>query len=257
MKKKGSNKIVITDSFQAWAHKWGRIGTLIALLYMIAIPFVVLTFYDSLPSIGEVINLSTISILMVYIPVGFSEAISYTPILGASSYLTFITGNIMNLKLPCAVNAMKLTKKEPNTPEGEAISSVAVAVCSIMTIIILALAALLSAWISPVFELPAVKTASNYLIPALFGSLTLGLFASTSSGKKVVKNGVMGVVPVIVIITVLALVVRITTGSSLFGMVGFLILFMLPVAIISSRIMWKKNIIQVVNKEDADTEKSE
>ena len=64
MKKKGSNKIVITDSFQAWAHKWGRIGTLIALLYMIAIPFVVLTFYDSLPSIGEVINLSTISILM-------------------------------------------------------------------------------------------------------------------------------------------------------------------------------------------------
>lgn len=257
MKKKGSNKIVIADSFQAWAHKWGRIGTLIALLYMIAIPFVVLTFYDSLPSIGEVINLSTISILMVYIPVGFSEAISYTPILGASSYLTFITGNIMNLKLPCAVNAMKLAKKEPNTPEGEAISSVAVAVCSIMTIIILALAALLSAWISPVFELPAVKTASNYLIPALFGSLTLGLFASTSSGKKVVKNGVMGVVPVIVIITVLALVVRISTGSSLFGMVGFLILFMLPVAIISSRIMWKKNIIQVVNKEDADTEKSE
>lgn len=257
MKKKGLNKIVITDSFQAWAHKWGRIGTLIALLYMIAIPFVVLTFYDSLPSIGEVINLSTISILMVYIPVGFSEAISYTPILGASSYLTFITGNIMNLKLPCAVNAMKLAKKEPNTPEGEAISSVAVAICSIMTIIILALAALLSAWISPVFELPAVKTASNYLIPALFGSLTLGLFASTSSGKKVVKNGVMGVVPVIVIITVLALVVRITTGSSLFGMVGFLILFMLPVAIISSRIMWKKNIIQVVDKEDADTEKSE
>ncbi len=244
------NKIEITDSFQAWAHKWGRVGTLIALLYMIAIPFVVLTFYDSMPSIGEVFNISTMSILMIYIPVGFSEAISYTPILGASSYLTFITGNIMNLKLPCAVNAMKLAKKEPNTPEGEAISSVAVAVCSIMTIIILAIAALLSSWISPLFELPAVKTASNYLIPALFGSFTLGLFASTNSGKKVVKNGVMGVVPVIIIITVIALVARITKGASLFGMVGFLILFMLPVAIISSRIMWKKNIIQVVDNED-------
>lgn len=244
------NKIEITDSFQTWAHKWGRVGTLIALLYMIAIPFVVLTFYDSIPSIGEVFNISTMSILMIYIPVGFSEAISYTPILGASSYLTFITGNIMNLKLPCAVNAMKLAKKEPNTPEGEAISSVAVAVCSIMTIIILAIAALLSSWISPLFELPAVKTASNYLIPALFGSLTLGLFASTNSGKKVVKNGVMGVVPVIIIITVIALVARITKGASLFGMVGFLILFMLPVAIISSRIMWKKNIIQVVDNED-------
>mgnify|MGYP005915016915 CR=1 FL=1 len=244
------NKIEITDSFQAWAHKWGRVGTLIALLYMIAIPFVILTFYDSMPSIGEVFNISTMSILMIYIPVGFSEAISYTPILGASSYLTFITGNIMNLKFPCAVNAMKFAKKEPNTPEGEAISSVAVAVCSIMTIIILAIAALLSSWISPLFELPAVKTASNYLIPALFGSLTLGLFASTNSGKKVVKNGVMGVVPVIIIITVIALVVRITKGASLFGMVGFLILFMLPVAIISSRIMWKENIIQVVDNED-------
>lgn len=249
---KDKKKTQITDPFQAWAHKWGRVGTLIALIYMIALPFIVLFFYDSIPSFNEVINLGTISILMIYIPVGFSEAISYTPILGSSAYLTFITGNIMNLKLPCAVNAMKLAKKEPNTPEGEAISSVAVAVCSIMTIVILALAALLSAWISPVFELPAVKTASNYLIPALFGSLTLGLFGSTNSGKKVVKNAVMGVVPVIVIITILSLVVRFTSGYSLFGMIGFLILFMLPVAIISSRIMWKKGIIKVVDKEETE-----
>lgn len=212
MKKKESNKIVINDSFQAWAHKWGRIGTLIALLYMIALPFIVLGFYDSIPSLGQVINLSTISILMIYIPVGFSEAISYTPILGALPDIYY--RKYYEFKTSCAVNAMKLAKKEANTPEGEAISSVAVAVCSIMTVIILALAALFSAWISPVFALPAVKTASNYLIPALFGSLTLGLFASTSSGKKVVKNGVMGVVPVIIIITILALVVRITTGSS-------------------------------------------
>lgn len=155
----------------------------------------------------------------------------------------------MNLKLPVAVNAMKLAKKEPNTPEVDAISSVAVAVSSIMTIIILALAALLSAWISPVFELPAVKTASNYLIPALFGSLTLGLFGNTSSGKKIVKGGVKGVLPVIAIVTVLSLFVRITSGGSLFGAIGFLILFMLPIAIISSRIMWKKGIIKVVDNE--------
>ena len=243
------NKIVITDSFQAWAHKWGRIGTLIALIYMIGLPFVVLSIYGCMPSLGEVINIGTISILMIYIPVGISEAISYTPILGASSYLTFITGNIMNLKLPVAVNAMKITKKEPNTPEGEAISSVAVAVSSIMTVIILALAALLSTWISPVFELPSVKTASNYLIPALFGSLTLGLFGSTNTGRKVVKNGVMGVLPVIILVTVIALLVRISSGGSLFGAIGFLILFMLPIAIISSRIMWKKGIIKVVDNE--------
>ena len=246
---KDTKNVAATDAFQTWAHKWGRIGTLIALLYMIALPFVVLAFYDCMPSFGEVINLGTISILMIYIPVGISEAISYTPILGSSAYLTFITGNIMNLKLPVAVNAMKLANKEPNTPEGEAISSVAVAVSSIMTVVILALAALLSAWISPIFELPSVKTASNYLIPALFGSLTLGLFGNTNTGKKVVKNGVMGVVPVIIIVTVIALLARISSGASLFGMIGFLILFMLPIAIISSRIMWKMGIIKVVEKD--------
>ena len=254
---KKSNKITISDPFQAWAHSWGRIGTLIALIYMISVPFIVLVVYDSMPSLKEVINVGTISILMIYIPVGISEALSYTPILGSSAYLTFITGNIMNLKLPVAINAMKLSKKEANTPEGDAIASVAVAVSSIMTVVILALAALLSAWISPVFELPSVKTASNYLIPALFGSLTLGLFGNTSAGQKVVKGGVKGVLPVIVIVTVLSLFVRITSGGSLFGMIGFLILFMLPIAIISSRIMWKKGIIQVVDNEDAVTTTTE
>ncbi|MGN0515157.1 MAG: hypothetical protein ACI4GD_12850 [Lachnospiraceae bacterium] len=242
-------KISNLDSFQAWCHRWGRVGTVIALAYMIALPFVVLGVYGCLPTAGQVFNIATLGILLIYIPVGFSEAITYTPILGSASYLTFITGNIMNLKVPCAVNAMNLTKKEPNTPEGEAIAAVAVAVCSIMTVIMLALAALFSAWISPVFELPAVKTASNYLIPALFGSMTLGLFGTTNSGKKVVKNGVVGMIPVLLIVSGLALVVRITSGGSLFGAVGFLIIFMLPVAILSSRIMWKKGFIKVVDKE--------
>lgn len=254
MSKNNNTKTPTTDSFQAWCHRWGRVGTVIALAYMIAVPFIVLGVYGCLPAVGQVFNLATLGILLIYIPVGLSEAITYTPILGSASYLTFITGNIMNLKVPCAVNALNLTKKEPNTPAGEAIASVAVAVCSIMTVIMLALAALLSTWISPVFELPAVKTASNYLIPALFGSLTLGMFASSNSGKKIVKNGIFGVIPVLVIISIIALAVRITSGGSLFGAVGFLIIFMLPVAILSSRIMWKKGLIQVVDKDsEAET----
>lgn len=254
---KNKKQTTVMDPFQAWCHKWSRLGTVIMLAYMVALPFIVLAYYHCIPSFGDVINLSTISILMIYIPVGISEALSYTPILGSSTYLTFITGNIMNLKLPVAVNAMKLAKKEANTPEGEAISCVAVSVSSIMTVIILALAALLSSQISPIFELPAVKTASTYLIPALFGSLTLGLFSNTKAGKKVVKNGIAGVIPVLAIVAVLALFVRITKGGSLFGMIGFLILFMLPIAIISSRIMWKKGIIKVVDNEENVSEKTE
>lgn len=231
------------DSFQSWAHRWGRVGTLIALIYMVALPFVVLAAYDSIPSLGEVFNVNTFSILLIYIPVGFSEALSYTPILGCSAYLAFITGNIMNLKLPVAANAMNLTQKQPNTPEGEAIASVAVAVSSLMTVAILTLAAVCASFISPVFELPAVKTASGYLLPALFGSMALGLFASSSSGSK-------GVLPVLIIMTVVSLAARLAGyGSVLGGLVGIFIIVMLPIGILTSYVLWKKGKIQVVDKE--------
>ncbi len=246
------NKKVKLDPFQEWAHKWGRIGTVIALVYMVALPFVVLGYYDCIPSLGEVINVSTLGILAIYIPVGLSEALSYTPILGSSAYLAFITGNIMNLKLPCAVNSMKLAKKEANTPEGEVVASIGVATCSIVTVVILTIAAIFASVISPIFEHPAVQTMSAYLLPALFGSMTLGLFASTSSGSKVVKGGIKGVIPVLVIVSVICIAARVMGyGSIMLGMVGFLILAMLPVAIITSRIMFKKGIIKVVDKEEA------
>lgn len=245
------NKQTKLDSFQEWAHRWGRVGTVIALAYMIALPFIVLGYYGCIPSFGEIFNVSTFGILAIYIPVGFSEALSYTPILGCSAYLAFITGNIMNLKLPCAVNSMKLAGKETNTPEGEVVASIGVATCSIVTVVILTLAAIFATVISPVFELPAVKTMSNYLLPALFGSMTLGLFASTAAGSKVVKGGIKGVIPVLVIVSLVCIVARIAgLGDIMLGLVGFLILAMLPVGIITSRILWKKGVIKVVDKEE-------
>ena len=92
------NKQTKLDSFQEWAHRWGRVGTVIALAYMIALPFIVLGYYGCIPSFGEIFNVSTFGILAIYIPVGFSEALSYTPILGCSAYLAFITGNIIYSK---------------------------------------------------------------------------------------------------------------------------------------------------------------
>ena len=247
-----SKKNYTLDPFQAWAHRWGRVGTLIALAYMISVPFIVLNYYNCMPSLGSVFNVATFGILAIYIPVGISEALSYTPLMGASSYLGFITGNIMNLKLPCAVNALKIAGKEANTPEGDVMSSIAVAASSIMTVAILTVAALLISFISPIFQLPAVQTMSSYLLPALFGSMTLGLFASSSAGTKVVKGGLKGVIPVIVIVSLLTLGARlIGQGSIVLGLVGLIILAMLPVSIITSRILWKKGKIVVVDKEEA------
>ena len=91
------NHHITLDPFQAWCHRWGRVGTLLALVYMVSLPFIFLGAYGCIPSLGEVFNVATIGILAIYIPVGFSEALSYTPLMGASSYLGFITGNIMTL----------------------------------------------------------------------------------------------------------------------------------------------------------------
>ena len=100
-----------------------------------------------------------------------------------------------------------------------------------MTVAILTLAAVCASFISPVFELPAVKTASGYLLPALFGSMALGL-------------------PVLIIMTVLSLAARLAGyGSVLGGLVGIFIIVMLPIGILTSYVLWKKGKIQVVDKE--------
>ena len=69
-----------------------------------------------------------------------------------------------------------------------------------------------------------------------------------------VVGGLKGVLPVIILVSLIALANRILgimPGTTLMGMVGFLILAMLPVAIITFRIMWKKGVIKVVDKEEA------
>lgn len=123
----------------------------------------------------------------------------------------------------------------------------------LMSVAILTLAAVCASFISPVFELPAVKTASSYLLPALFGSMALGLFASSSSGSKVVKGGIKGVLPVLIIMTVLSLAARLAGyGSVLGGLVGIFIIVMLPIGILTSYVLWKKGKIQVVDKEQKE-----
>ena len=231
-------------------HRLGRVLSLITVALLLGAPFVIGALLGAYPDLGATAR-GFLSVGLVWTVSSVAEFLIYTPMLGAGGgYLAFITGNIMNLKLPVAANAMNLTQKQPNTPEGEAIASVAVAVSSLMTVAILTLAAVCASFISPVFELPAVKTASGYLLPALFGSMALGLFASSSSGSKVVKGGIKGVLPVLVIMTVLSLAARLAGyGSVLGGLVGIFIIVMLPIGILTSYVLWKKGKIQVVDKE--------
>ncbi|MDD6138204.1 MAG: hypothetical protein PUB68_03365 [Lachnospiraceae bacterium] len=138
MKKEQKNNSGKLDVFVEWAHKSGRAFLLCFVLYMIIVPIVVCAVYKCFPSF-KVLAPGLVTILLIMVPTGIAEVGSYTPILGSSSYLTFATGNLMNLKMPCLLNAQKIAKVEQSTPEGDAIALIATAVSSIVTIVVLAI----------------------------------------------------------------------------------------------------------------------
>lgn len=68
--------------------------------------------------------------------------------------------------------------------------------------------------------------------------------------NNVVKGGIKGVLPVLIIMTVVSLAARLAGyGSVLGGLVGIFIIVMLPIGILTSYVLWKKGKIQVVDKE--------
>ena len=243
--KKVKEKIVL-DPFTEWAHKSGRIFMVLFIAYMVVIPLIVCTVYDCMPSFKMCLP-GLIAILAIMGPMSIAEVGSYTPILGSSTYLTFASGNVMNLKVPCIINAQQIAKVEPNTVEGDAISLIATAVSSAVTIIVLAIGVVLLSFIKPVLENPYVVTASDYLLPALFGCMALGLLSS-GNGKTKVKNHLLPAVIPAVLVTALTVL-----GIGSTGLAGILIIVMIPVTILCARILWKKGIVKVVPVEQKET----
>lgn len=243
--KKVKEKIVL-DPFTEWAHKSGRVFMVLFIAYMLVIPFIVCTVYDCMPSFKMCLP-GLIAITAIMGPASIAEVGSYTPILGSSTYLTFASGNVMNLKIPCIINAQQIAKVEPNTVEGDAVALIATAVSSAVTIIILAIGVVLLSFIKPVLENPYVVTASDYLLPALFGCMALGLLSS-GNGKTKVKNHLLPAVIPAVLVTALTVL-----GIGSTGLAGILIIVMIPVTILCARILWKKGIVKVVPVEQKET----
>ena len=152
----------------------------------------------------------------------------------------------MNLKMPCVLNAQKIAKVEQSTPEGDAIALIATAVSSIVTIVILAIGLVLIVPIQPILSNPYVATASNYIMPALFGCMSLSLFGNGGS-KTYVKNRLLcGLIPAL-LVSVLTIV-----GIASAGIASFLLIVMIPLTILCARILWKKGVISVESVENIE-----
>ena len=210
-------------------HVYGRIWMLSALAIFIAAPAFVSIYYDAWPYFNEFM-LGFMGIAPTFWVVAVIEMFTYIPMLGVGgSYLGFVTGNLSNLKVPCAINAMSAAKVEAGTEEGEIISTIAIAISSIITTIIITLGVFLLFWIRPILEAPVLTPAFANILPALFGALGVVMI---SRGWKI------AVAPIAVMLILFLFI------PGLASMVGILVPVGVVIAIVAARVMYKKGILK-------------
>ena len=216
-------------SYMDSVHRDGRIWNISMMLILLAFPVAVALIFKAMPDWQGVL-FGLLDTMPMYWAVGAVEVITFIPMLGAGgSYLSFVTGNISNLKLPCAINALENAKVDVKSEEGEIISTIAIAVSSIVTIVIIALGVLLIVPLTPVLESPVLKPAFDQMLPALFGALGVALIS---------KNWKIAIAPVILMLILFIFVPALDAG-----MVGIMVPVGVVFTLITSRIMYKKGLI--------------
>ncbi len=159
-------------------HTWGRISCVASLVFFLCIPLAISLHFNVWPELS-VIGKGLASLLIFFVT-GVVEVVAYSPMLGAGgTYLSFVSGNIMNLKMPCAINAMENAKVKANTEEGEVITTIAIAASTITTTIIIAVFVLIFALnpkFSEVMSSDTFAPAFQQVTYTIFGSLAATYF---------------------------------------------------------------------------------
>lgn len=213
-------------------HFWGRIWGIIAAIAIVSFPFVLMIVYQSGPDWFGLVN-GLLAVAPMFWAIGIIEIFTYVPMIGVgASYLSFVTGNITNLKAPVAVTSMENAQVKPGTEEGEIVSTIAVAVSSIVTMLILIVGVLMIVLITPVSDFlqsEAIKPVFDNVLPALFGGLAV---------VYVSKNVKISIAPMILML-ILFIFVPFLNAST----VGIMVPAGAVITIIVSRIMYKRGMI--------------
>ena len=105
------------------------------------------------------------------------EPVSYYAVLGLSgTYMGFLSGNIGNLRVPCAAMALEVTEAESGTPEAEIAATLGIAGSIITNLIGVTLAAVVGAALISIFPPVIAEAFKTYTVPAIFGAV-FGQFA--------------------------------------------------------------------------------
>ncbi len=207
-------------------HLWGTIWNLSIMLLFILFPVLIMLLFGVIPD-WKALLMGLVATAPMYWAVGVIETITYIPMLGAGgSYLSFVTGNISNLKLPCALNALDQAGVKANSEEGEVVSTIAIAVSSIVTTLIIVLGVILIIPLTPILNAPVLTPAFDQMIPALFGGLGV-VFIS--------KNWKISIVPIVLMLILFIAIPALNEGT-----VGIMVPVSAIFSLITSRIMYNK-----------------
>ena len=167
------------QEFNNSLHRLGRLTMILMIGLLLMIPIAFGMMNDLSPDMKGFLN-GIIKVGIIYYPTSIVEFLIYTPMLGTGgSYLSFITGNVTNMRIPCAMNAANIAKTEPGTPEHEIITTIAVAVSAITTTVVIVIGVVLLVPLQPVLQSAVLQPAFNNVVPALFGALGLKYFAKS------------------------------------------------------------------------------
>lgn len=162
--------------FNDGLHRIGRIMLILGALMLIAVPFIIGALNSVSPDLkGFLSGFAKVGI--IYIPVAIVEFLVYTPMLGVGgSYLSFITGNVTNMRIPCVMNSKEIAGTESGTPEHEIVSTISVATSAIVTTLVIVAGVILLVPLQPILQAEELLPAFNNVVPALFGALGLKYF---------------------------------------------------------------------------------
>ncbi len=210
MKKNNNVEKTYIDS----VHTQGKLWTVLALLVLVSVPLLFSIFggeelFSAFPK-WNILTKVLVSVISVYWTTAIIEVITYTPMLGAGgTYLSFVTGNITNLKLPCALSAMDRANVKATSEEGEIVSTIAIGASAITTTVILAVGVIAFAPFLGYITDPEsiLRPAFVYVVPALFGALGASYFA---------KHWRISIFPILVGILVYVFVPTLAVGTMIF-----------------------------------------
>ena len=169
-------KELFFEDFNNGLHRIGRITLILAVVMLVSVPFVIGGINGVSPDLAGFLS-GFAKVGLIYIPVAIVEFLVYTPMLGVGgSYLSFITGNVTNMKIPCVMNAKEIAGTESGTPEHEIISTISVATSAITTTLVIIAGVILLVPLQPVLQAEVLLPAFNNVVPALFGALGLKYF---------------------------------------------------------------------------------